>query len=677
MVASNKTADAGLQSPSSEQDVVDPLWHRVLNDRFTLLEPIGSGGMGKVYKAIQSPLDRIVAIKTLNPNYANAQDPGFRQRFFLEASLTSKLRHPNTITVIDYGQTADGIFYIAMEYLEGQPLSKLLARHGPLHWTRALQIAQQIGRSLREAHKIGIIHRDLKPANVMLLTEDREDIVKVLDFGLVKSFIREGNPSNSEVTNAGMFLGSPQYMAPEQARNHADPRSDVYSLGVVLYHMLVGRPPFLAKDSIDVIFKQMNEPPPPMRFLRPDIDLPKEVEALVMKCLEKQPSWRFQSMEDVLEAMRKSAAAAGMSAILTDGNGLGSTPPPMYTHEAVALARPEGTLAIDISVVSGVRRAPQVLRNRKLMGAAIFLSSVAIAFCGSYALTRRGMQRAQIAAAVASANAAPNPSTFAKPPPPAPEDLPAPSKPTPKLVKFRVSTEPQGAHVSMGGRSVGATPVAFEVPATSDGTATAELLLTLKGYHPMTVITGGSGPEVVLAQRLQSKGVSRPTPNLLDRREPSQKQSPPPEVVEKPEEKKEEEAPVPAQKVAGERTSTGGATAAAAASPPAGNGTVGGPAPAPTNGAPRLVPSFIFDAQRISAPNPHLPDSFRESHPRQRLRGSYRICVNRDGRVADVGVVASIPGLDQAIIDQLKRSWLYKPQPVPVCSERIFIFNID
>jgi serine/threonine-protein kinase len=671
----NKTADAGPEPPSSDQDVVDPLWHRVLNDRFTLLEPIGSGGMGKVYKAIQSPLDRIVAIKVLNPAYANGQDPGFRQRFFLEASLTSKLRHPSTITVIDYGQTADGIFYIAMEYLEGQPLSKLLARHGPFHWTRALQIGQQICRSLREAHKIGIIHRDLKPANVMLLTEDREDIVKVLDFGLVKSFIREDNSNNSEVTNAGMFLGSPQYMAPEQARNHADPRSDVYSLGVVLYHMLAGRPPFLAKDSIDVIFKQMNEPPPPMRSLRPDIDLPREVEALVMKCLEKQPSWRFQSMDDVLEAMRKSAAAGGMSTILTDGNGIGNTPPPMYTREAVAPASPEGTLAIDISVASGARRASLLLRNRKLVGAAVFLSSAAIAFFGSYAITRRGVQRAQIAA---TANAAPNSLTpVAKPPPPAPEDLPAPSKPTPKMVKFRVSTEPEGAHVSMGGHSVGATPVAFELPASSDGTATAELMLTLKGYHPMTVITGGSGPEVVLTQRLQSRAVARPAPSVVDRREPPQRQPQTAEVAERPEEKKEEEAPAPVQKVAPERSSTGAIAAAAAGSALVGNVAAGGPAPAPMKSAPKQLPSFVFDQQRISAPNPHLPDSFRESHPRQRLRGTYRICVNTDGRVSDVGVLASIPGLDQTITEQLKRTWIYKPQPVPVCGERIFIFNID
>src|SRR5262249_41561399 len=216
-------------------------------------------------------------------------------------SLTAKLRHRNTITVLDYGQTSDGIFFIAMEYLEGQPLSQLLAKDAPLHWTRCLQIAQQICRSLREAHKLGIVHRDLKPANVMLLTEDREAIVKVLDFGLVKSFIREGKTTNSEVTSAGMFLGSPQYMAPEQARNHADPRSDIYALGVLMYQMLTGRPPFVAKDTIDVIFKHMNESPPPLHTVHPAIEVPKELEALVMKCLEKQPSWRFQSMDDVLE----------------------------------------------------------------------------------------------------------------------------------------------------------------------------------------------------------------------------------------------------------------------------------------------------------------------------------------------------------------------------------------
>ncbi|HEY1332793.1 MAG TPA: serine/threonine-protein kinase, partial [Myxococcaceae bacterium] len=227
----------------------DPLIGRILNDRFRILSPLGSGGMGKVYKAVQTPLDRVVALKILNPNVPAEKDPAFKRRFFLEASLTSKLRHPNTVTVIDYGQTEDGIYFIAMEYMEGQTLAEVLAHDKTLPWRRVLDIAQQICRSLREAHKLGVIHRDLKPANVMLLNEADHDMVKVLDFGLVKSFQPDSphakEAASAELTQAGVFLGSPQYMAPEQARNLADPRSDIYSLGVVMYQMMMGRPPFM------------------------------------------------------------------------------------------------------------------------------------------------------------------------------------------------------------------------------------------------------------------------------------------------------------------------------------------------------------------------------------------------------------------------------------------------
>jgi len=536
MIPANKPSEASVSPPSPEQDVVDPLWHRVLNERFTLLEPIGAGGMGQVYKAVQSPLDRIVAIKILNPNYANARDPAFRQRFFLEASLTSKLRHPNTITVLDYGQTADGIFFIAMEYLEGQPLSKLLDRHGPVHWTRALRIAQQIGRSLREAHKMGIVHRDLKPANVMLLTEDRDDLVKVLDFGLVKSLTREDGAPNSEVTNAGMFLGSPQYMAPEQARHVADPRSDIYSLGVLLYHALAGRPPFVARDPIDVIFKQMNEPAAPMRSVSPNIDLPREVEALVMKCLEKQPSWRFPSMEDVLEAMYKAAAAAGMSAIFADATNGATMPAPANTEApstAAASRPPEGTLAIDIEVVDGEKKLPSARASRKLLAAAIFLSSAAIALGLTYGL---GQRRTSPGVTPPISDSTRSTAPFSTSAPLAVEGPAPPPLPTLRTVRFRVSTEPQGAFVSLGDRPLGQTPVTFELLAHADGTATAELLLKLKGYHPMTVITGGSGPEVILTQRLQPRSSRK----LGDRHPDSAKPSPP-APSETPEEERRQE----------------------------------------------------------------------------------------------------------------------------------------
>ncbi|MCA1829288.1 MAG: serine/threonine protein kinase, partial [Myxococcales bacterium] len=229
----------------------DPLVGRIINDRYKIVEQIGHGGMGRVYKALQAPLDRLIALKVLGAGHD--RDPNFYKRFFLEASVTAKLTHPNTITLYDYGRTEDGIFFIAMEYLNGRTLSHAMQQDGPLAQERVIHIAQQICRSLREAHALGIIHRDLKPANVMLLRQhDDHDFVKVLDFGLVKFF--HGENPEGDITNAGTFMGSPHYIAPEQARNQSpDQRCDIYSLGVLLYHMLTGRVPFTAGAPVDII----------------------------------------------------------------------------------------------------------------------------------------------------------------------------------------------------------------------------------------------------------------------------------------------------------------------------------------------------------------------------------------------------------------------------------------
>src|SRR4051794_11070185 len=176
----------------------DPLLGRVINDRYKIIEQIGHGGMGRVYRALQKPLDRVVALKVLGAGHD--RDPNFYKRFFLEASVTAKLTHPNTITLYDYGRTEDGIFFIAMEYLAGRTLSQAMQQDGTLSQERVIHIAQQICRSLREAHALGIIHRDLKPANVILLRQhDDHDFVKVLDFGLVKFF--SGDNAEGDITN--------------------------------------------------------------------------------------------------------------------------------------------------------------------------------------------------------------------------------------------------------------------------------------------------------------------------------------------------------------------------------------------------------------------------------------------------------------------------------------------
>src|SRR5947209_12859669 len=288
-----------MPSPQSAPDLpsvgaeADPLLGRVLNDRYRILEVIGHGGMGRVYKALQAPLDRLVALKILGAGHD--RDPNFYKRFFLEASVTAKLTHPNTITLYDYGRTDDGIFFIAMEFLNGRTLSQAMQADGPLAQERLIHIAQQICSSLREAHALGIIHRDLKPANVMLLRQhDDHDFVKVLDFGLVKFFATD-NPE-SDITNAGTFMGSPHYIAPEQARNQSpDQRCDIYSLGVLLYHMITGKVPFTAAAPVDIILKHLHDAPVAPRELRPDLQIAPDLEAIILKCIAKSRDDRFQS----------------------------------------------------------------------------------------------------------------------------------------------------------------------------------------------------------------------------------------------------------------------------------------------------------------------------------------------------------------------------------------------
>src|SRR6266403_1138549 len=277
----------------------DPLLGRVLNDRYRILEGIGRGGMGRVYKALQAPLDRVVALKVLGAGHD--RDPNFYKRFFLEASVTAKLTHPNTITLYDYGRTDDGIFFIAMEYLDGRTLSQAIQSEGALAQERVIHIVQQICRSLREAHALGIIHRDLKPANVMLLhQQDDHDFVKVLDFGLVK-FFSGGEGESEEITNAGTFMGSPHYIAPEQARNQGpDQRCDIYSLGVLLYHMLTGRVPFTAPAPVDIILKHLHDAPVPPRQLRADLQIAPELQRIVLRCMAKGREQRYQSMDELL-----------------------------------------------------------------------------------------------------------------------------------------------------------------------------------------------------------------------------------------------------------------------------------------------------------------------------------------------------------------------------------------
>jgi len=642
----------------------DPLIGRVLNDRFRILSPLGSGGMGKVYKAVQTPLDRVVALKILNPNFPAEKDPAFKRRFFLEASLTSKLRHPNTVTVIDYGQTEDGIYFIAMEYMEGQTLAEVLAHEKTLPWNRVLDIAQQICRSLREAHKLGVIHRDLKPANVMLLNEADHDMVKVLDFGLVKSFLAtDGQAGDPEVTQNGVFLGSPQYMAPEQARNVADPRSDVYSLGILVYQMLVGRPPFQGKDYLEVIFQHMKEAPRPVRDLNPNAEVPHEVEAVVLRCLQKDPAARYQSMDEVLEALRDVAHLTGMGGIFperraTTGSG------PMTTSGVHARhgSGPMSTSGFHARNISGPVTAPRAQVEReieiedageprkggKLLPALLFVTAVLLGFVVVWLLLPKGEQAQVVTTTPPPPAVVPAPVVVA---PKAPEPAPAPEK---KMVRFHVSTEPAGAHVFIGRHDMGSTPTVFELAAGSDGMASAEMVLVLDGYPTQAITSGGSG-DVVVNAKLQKKVVMRmEKPVPLTKREEER-------------EREEGKAPVP---VRPELAAVAAVARGTTTQPQAQTASVGStatrpaaPAAAPVAEAPRDVVPFGEGMTRPVLMQPGRPITYTREAIAARVEGVsiVRCVITAEGSVERCKVIKPLPFMDEAVLEHLQSQ---KFQPV-------------
>ncbi len=299
---SNAAMHAVPAAGAAPEQGPDPLIGKLIGDRFRVVSLIARGGMGRVYKAEQAPLGRICAIKVVNAGFG-AVDPEFHRRFFLEASISSKLTHPNTVTVFDYGRTDDDIYYMAMELLEGRTMHRALREDGKFTEDRVLHIARQICRSLREAHGHNVIHRDLKPANVFLVTHgDEKDFVKVLDFGLVKNV--DERPEE-QLTQTGLFMGSPKYMAPEQIEGHkVDGRTDIYSLGVMMYEMLTGRVPFERASSVNTLMAHVHEAVPPLRVTNPTVDVSSAFEALIMRCMAKQPDERFASMDDLLNHLK-------------------------------------------------------------------------------------------------------------------------------------------------------------------------------------------------------------------------------------------------------------------------------------------------------------------------------------------------------------------------------------
>ncbi|MFP5326929.1 MAG: Stk1 family PASTA domain-containing Ser/Thr kinase, partial [Acidimicrobiia bacterium] len=303
---------------------------QVFGGRYELQRHIARGGMADVYLARDVMLDRPVALKVLFPELS--RDRSFVDRFRREAQAAANLSHPNIVSVFDYGEE-EGYSFIVMEFIDGRPLSQVIRAEGPLDPERSAEIAAAAADALACAHRSGVVHRDVKPGNVLI---DSMGHVKVADFGIARA-----TDADQDLTQTGSVMGTATYISPEQATgDRVDPRSDVYSLGVVLYEMAVGRPPFQAENTMAIALKHVNELPPPPRSLNGEV--PTELEAIIVRSLSKSPDDRYASAEEQRADLLRFIQGKPVMAPPVLDLGAGADEPTM-AQATVAMSRAQGT----------------------------------------------------------------------------------------------------------------------------------------------------------------------------------------------------------------------------------------------------------------------------------------------------------------------------------------------
>lgn len=495
----------------------------ILGDRYRLLSRVGEGGMGTVYLAEHVALGKRVAVKVLRPEYS--RDEELVRRFEQEARAASQIGHENIVDVVDFGRTPGGSFYFTMEALEGESLARLMRREGALPVGRALLILAQICRALGAAHARGVVHRDLKPENVHLVArDDGSDLVKVLDFGISKT---HGVPDGGRITRAGSIIGTPEYMAPEQAMATAvDHRCDVYAFGVLAYEMLTGTLPFQGETSLATLLKHQSEPPEPPRRRR--LDLPPPAEAMILKALVKRPGGRQQDMGEVAADLSRALAAAGLASLAAPALDMPSPLAPAGGTARFASLGWPSTRGETVALEPGDMEAASPLLTASARQAAARRSAVTPAptFDRARRRPRAVLQAGALTVALAAAGVGTSMVTarWSAPTPPASVPLPGPkaspsptamatppASPIPRL-RVTLRSVPSGAEVFQGRDRVGETPVEVEL----DSGGEAEYRFTRSGYRSLERLVHASDGEVEVRLRAQAVARRAPAPEEPD-----------------------------------------------------------------------------------------------------------------------------------------------------------------
>jgi serine/threonine-protein kinase len=461
-------------------------------NNYRIISLLGEGGMGAVYLAEHPFMGRKAAIKVLRRELA--EDPSLVERFMNEARAANAIRHPNIIDIIDVGRTSSGVPYLMMEFLEGRSLAARIADAKQLPIDEAIDVATQTTAALAAAHAKGIVHRDLKPDNLFLVPDEsrpRGERVKVLDFGIAKL---RGDLSNvSAKTQTGSLMGTPPYMSPEQCRgvtDDIDHRTDVYAMGVIVYEMLCGAPPFVSAGWGEIVLFHMTKPPPPPRAKNARIS--PALEAVILKALAKTREERFGSMAEMQAALRGAAGAGAAAPVLTPAQ---ASP----TGQTVALppaeGRPTTTFRSAAAETSRVVSSPgRAGRRMAWIGGAAALAVGIWAVAGMPG--RRTAHDEEAVAPRVAAVAVPTP------PPPPPSEAPAPPRdspaPPPAQILLRLASEPGGATITdaRSGAVLGATPferridrgpTALSVRVAKPGFAAVDLTVPLAGDYEKIV----------------------------------------------------------------------------------------------------------------------------------------------------------------------------------------------